>query len=80
LVVSPPEIHDFMRTVIVAPMSTAAKPASFRIPISFEGKLGLVLLDQLRTLDKIRLVKLLGRAKPKTLSKTLAALGEMFAP
>ncbi len=55
VVVSPAEMHDFLRTVIVAPMTTGSRPAGFRIPISFQGKAGLILLDQVRTLDKSRL-------------------------
>ncbi len=52
VVVSPPEIHEYLRTVIVAPMRTGNQPAPFRILVSFAGKSGLILLDQMRTLDK----------------------------
>jgi len=79
LVVSPPEMHDHLRTVIVAPMTTGARPAPFRIPITFGGKKGLVLLDQIRTLDKTRLSRKLGAASSATLSATLRTLQEMFA-
>jgi|SRR5271157_5327441 len=57
LIVSPPEMHDYLRTVIVAPMTTGAGPAPYRIEVTFQGKRGRILLDQLRTLDKVRLVK-----------------------
>lgn len=79
VVISPAEMHDHLRTVIVAPMTTGSQPAPFRISIAFEGKKGLMLLDQIRTLDKHRLVKRLGAITPKTLSATLATLQEVFA-
>jgi len=79
IVVSPPEMHDHLRTVIVAPMTTGARPAPFRIPITFGGKKGLVLLDQIRTLDKTRLGRKLGAASSATLSATLRTLQEVFA-
>lgn len=79
IVVSPPEMHDHLRTVIVAPMTTGARPAPFRIPITFAGKKGLILLDQIRTLDKARLVRRLGAASGATLSAALRTLQETFA-
>jgi mRNA interferase MazF len=78
VVVSPPEMHDHLRTAIVAPMTTGGRPAPYRVPVSFQGKEGLILLDQLRTLDKQRLVRRLGAVAPRTLSLTLAALRETF--
>ncbi len=79
VIICPAEMHDFLRTVIVAPMTTGSRPAPFRIPVTFEGKTGLVLLDQIRTLDKSRLAKRLGVVTPKTLSATLATLQVVFA-
>jgi len=79
VVLSPPEMHDYLRTVIVAPMTTGARPAPYRIPITFQGKTGLILLDQLRTLDKVRLVKKLGNMPSPTLALTLQALQRVFA-
>jgi len=78
VVVSPPEMHDFLRTVTVAPMTTGSRPAPYRIPLRFRGKDGLILLDQMRTLDKQRLVRRLGTVAGNTLALTLAALREMF--
>jgi mRNA interferase MazF len=80
VVVSPPEMHDYLRTVIVAPMTTGAQPAAFRITLTFQGKSGLVLLDQVRTLDKQRLVKRVGAIHPTTLHKVLTTLQSVFAP
>lgn len=79
VVVSPAEMHDYLRTVIVAPMTTGSRPAPFRIPVSFGGKRGLILLDQVRTLDKTRLLKRLGSTSTKTLAATLDTLQEVFA-
>jgi mRNA interferase MazF len=78
VVISPPEMHDFLRTVTVAPMTTGSRPAPYRIAVRFRGKSGLILLDQLRTLDKQRLVQRLGTVNSNTLRATLAALREMF--
>ena len=80
VVVSPPEMHDYLRTVIVAPMSTGSQPAAFRIGLTFQGKSGLVLLDQVRMLDKVRLVKRLGSVHPATLLKLLTTLQSVFEP
>jgi mRNA interferase MazF len=79
VVISPPEMHDHLRTVIVAPMTTGSKPAPYRVQLTFSGKKGLILMDQIRTLDKTRLVKRLGIVSTKTLSMTLAVLQETFA-
>src|ERR1700684_643776 len=57
VVISPPEMHDHLTSVIAAPMATGSHPAPFRITVSFQGKNGLILLDQVRTLDKLRLVR-----------------------
>ena len=80
VVVSPPEMHDYLRTVIAAPMSTGSQPAAFRIGLTFQGKSGLVLVDQVRTLDKVRLVKRRGAVHPATLQKLLITLQSMFEP
>ncbi|MGA2569698.1 MAG: type II toxin-antitoxin system PemK/MazF family toxin [Terracidiphilus sp.] len=79
IVISPPEMHDHLRTAIVAPMTTKAFPASFRVPITHAGRSGLILLDQIRTVDKVRLVRRLGSVSPATLTATLATLAEIFA-
>ena len=79
VVVSPDEINTHLRTAIVAPMTTGSRPAPFRVPIKFKGKEGLILPDQMRTLDKARLVKRLGRIDAGALRALLAVLGEMFA-
>ena len=79
LIVSPPEMHDHLRTVLVAPMTTAGYGAPFRIEVSHGGKKGLILLDQIRAVDKTRLTRKSGAVSPKTLAATLRALQEAFA-
>ena len=78
VVVSPAEMHDHLRTLIVAPMSTKSRRAPFRIGVTHGGKKGMILLDQVRAVDKVRLVKKLGAVLPKTLSAALSALQEVF--
>ena len=80
VLISPAEMHDYLRTVIVAPMTTGSRVAGFRIPITFQGKSGLILLDQIRTLDKSRLVKKVGAVHPATLEKALRTLQAVFEP
>lgn len=80
VVVSPAEMHDYLRTVIVAPMTTGSQAAAFRIGLTFDGKTGWVLLDQVRTLDKTRLVKRLGAVEANTLRQLLTTLQLVFEP
>lgn len=79
VIVSPAEMHDHLRTAIVAPMTTGSRPAPFRIAVSHGGKRGLILLDQMRAVDKTRLAKKLGAVSAKTLTATLNTLQEVFA-
>ena len=78
VVVSPAEMHDHLRTAIVAPMTTKSRPAPFRIGVTHAGKKGLILLDQMRAVDKDRLAKKLGAIPAKTLTATLSTLQEVF--
>jgi mRNA interferase MazF len=80
VVVSPVDMNAHLRTVIVAPMTTGSRPAAFRVAVTFQGKQGLIVLDQIRTLDRLRLVKRLGALRPPTLALTLQTLQSMFAP
>jgi len=79
VIASPVELNDRLRTVIIAPMTTKGFSAPFRIPMTHAGKKGLILLDQIRTVDKIRLTKKMGTVSPKTLSAMLNTLQELFA-
>ncbi|MBS1941413.1 MAG: type II toxin-antitoxin system PemK/MazF family toxin [Bacteroidetes bacterium] len=78
VVISPAELHDHLRTVIVAPMTSKGFAAPFRVPVTHAGTKGLIVLDQMRTVGKIRLTKRLGAISAKTLSATLAASQEIF--
>lgn len=79
VVVSPPELHDHLHTVIVAPMTSKGRAAPFRVPVAFKRKQGLILLGQIRAVDKVRLVKKEGALADKTLLDTLRTLQEVFA-
>jgi mRNA interferase MazF len=79
VIVSPPELNQHLLTVIVAPMTSKGFVAPFRLPVTHAGKKGLIVLDQIRTVDKIRLVKRLGALSPKILSTVLITLQEIFA-
>ena len=81
LVISPDEMNHRISTVIIAPMTTAGKLYPTRVKVRFEGKEGKIVLDQIRTVDKARLVRKLGGvADRRTQGKVLRVLGEMFAP
>ncbi len=77
-VVSPDEMNHYIGTVIIAPMTTRGRSYPSRVDCTFEGKQGQIVLDQLRTVDKVRLVKRLGRLTPSTATRVLDVLGEMF--
>lgn len=79
VIVSPPELNEHLRTVIVAPMTSKGFVAPFRVPITHAGTKGLIVLDQIRTVDKLRLIKRLGTVSAKALSSALITLQEVFA-
>ncbi|MFL6333092.1 MAG: type II toxin-antitoxin system PemK/MazF family toxin [Pyrinomonadaceae bacterium] len=80
LVISPDEMNRFIKTVIVAPMTTKGTSYPTRVSCKFQGKQGQVVLDQIRTVDKTRLVRRLGKVAKQTQSEVLSVLSEMFAP
>ena len=79
-VVSPDEMNRHIRTVMVAPMTTQRRAYPSRFACTFEGKKAEIVLDQLRTVDKSRLIKRLGRISSRTQQQVLEVLGELFAP
>ncbi|MDF1578348.1 MAG: type II toxin-antitoxin system PemK/MazF family toxin [Desulfobulbales bacterium] len=79
LVISPNEMNRNISTLIVAPMTTKGRKYPTRITCSFQGKNGQIILDQIRTIDKERLVKKLGVISKNTQAKTLSVLQELFA-
>ena len=80
VVVSPDELNRAVSTVIVAPMTTVQRGWPTRVAVTFQGKTGEIALDQIRAVDKVRLVKRLGKLDAATADAVLDTLGEMFAP
>ncbi len=80
LVVSPDEMNRRLQTVIIAPMTTQGRPYATRVSCRFKGKDGQIVLEQLRAVDRIRLVKKMGRLDARTAETVLGILQEMFAP
>lgn len=80
LVISPDEMNRYIGTVVVAPMTIQKREYPTRIPVRFGRRTGQIVLDQIRTVDKTRLVKRLGRIDAATARRVLALLAEMFAP
>ena len=79
LIISPNEMNMYLRTAIVAPMTTTERPYPTRVGVTFQGKHGQVALDQLRAVDRHRLVRNLGRVSAITAASVSATLVEMFA-
>ena len=77
--VSPDELNAHLRTFIVAPLTTGGHPFPFRVRCKFDGKQGHVVPDQLRAVDRDRLVKRLGSLSETTLAQLLGVLQAMFA-
>jgi mRNA interferase MazF len=80
LVISPDELNRFITTVIVAPMTTKGRDYPSRVSCVFQGKQAQVVLDQIRTVDKLRLANRLGKVGPRTQTEVLSILAEMFSP
>ena len=79
LIISPDEMNRHIRTVIVAPMTTAGKGYPTRISCKFKKKKGQIVLDQIRTIDKTRLIKNLGSINPETQLEVISVLQRLFA-
>jgi mRNA interferase MazF len=79
LIISPDEMNRHIRTVIVAPMTTAGKDYPTRISCKFKKKKGQIVLDQIRTTDKTRLIKKLGSINPETQLEVISVLQRLFA-
>jgi mRNA interferase MazF len=80
VIVSPDELNRAIATVIVAPMTTVQRGWPTRVEVSFQGKSGEIAIDQIRAVDKSRLVKRLGKLDSDTADAVLDTLGELFAP
>ena len=80
LVISPDEMNRYINTVIIAPMTTKGNIYPTRVSCTFKRKQGPIVLDQIRTVDKARLIKRIGKIDSSTQDKVLEVLAEMFAP
>ncbi len=80
LIISPDEMNQHSDTVIVAPMTTKGRPYPTRVPVRFKGKSGQIVLDQIRAVDKSRLVKRVGKIDELIRTQVLTLLAELFAP
>ena len=80
VIVSPDELNRAIATVIIAPMTTVCRGWPTRVPTKFQNKAGEVALDQIRAVDKSRLVRRLGKLDTQTADAVMDTLGEMFAP
>ena len=78
LVISPNEMNHTIRTVIIAPMTTKSRAYPTRVPVQFEGKTGWIVLDQIRTVDSLRLIKKLGSINIKEIFQVKAVIKEML--
>lgn len=79
VVISPDEIHVYLKTVIIAPMTSGSFDAPSRVGVFFDGKEGKIVLDQIRTIDRGRLVKRLGTLDRATAQEVLGVLQSLFA-
>ncbi|WP_150680952.1 type II toxin-antitoxin system PemK/MazF family toxin [Pandoraea pneumonica] len=79
VVVSPARMHQRVRTVIVAPLTSSARLTGYRVPTCFDGRRGSVVIDQVRAIDRRRLVRRVGVLNPSALSDTMDCLREAFA-
>ncbi|MCX6053537.1 MAG: type II toxin-antitoxin system PemK/MazF family toxin [Chloroflexi bacterium] len=79
LILSPDEMNANIATVIIAPMTTKGREYPTRVICNFEGKDGQIVLDQIRTVDKARLLKKLGKINPNTQKEVLVVLKDIFA-
>jgi len=79
LVISPDELNGYISTVIVAPMTTKGRNYPTRVPCTFQGKEGQVVLDQIRTVDKVRLLIRLGKIDSQTQVEVFSVLSELFS-
>ena len=78
LVISPDEMNHNIDTIIIAPMTTKSHAYPTRVPVKFDGKRGWIVLDQIRTVDSIRLVKHLGKITKKEVSEVKRVIKEML--
>ncbi|WP_368429761.1 type II toxin-antitoxin system PemK/MazF family toxin [Sulfuricaulis sp.] len=79
VVISPDEMNHHIGTVVIAPMTTKGRDYPTRVPVNFQRKKGQIVLDQIRTVDRVRLIKRLGKIDKAVSNRVLGVLQEMFA-
>ena len=78
VIISPNEMNNHISTIIIAPMTTKSHNYPTRIPLTFQGKKGWIVLDQIRTVDKRRAIKKLGKISPNKIAKIKSLINEML--
>lgn len=78
VIISPDEMNKNIKTVIIAPMTTKSHNYPTRVPVTFQGTKGWVVLDQIRTIDNIRLIKKIGKITAKSINEIKAVIREML--
>jgi mRNA interferase MazF len=78
VVISPDEMNKHLRTVVIAPMTTSSKNYPTRVEVKHENKMGWVVLDQLRTIDKQRIIKNLGKLSKPEVKEVKSIIKETF--
>ena len=78
IVISPFEMNKYLRTVVIAPMTSKSKKYPTRIEVRHEGKIGWIVIDQIRTIDKQRIIKVLGRLSPREIKEVKSVLKETY--
>jgi len=79
LIISPNEMNNFLATTIIAPMTTKTRDYPTRVPVNFSDKQGEIVLDQIRTVDRSRLIKKLGSITEREAIAVLDVLQRLFA-
>jgi mRNA interferase MazF len=79
VILSPPEIHDYLGLVTIAPIGHGGSRAAYRVPLTLAGEPAAIHLEQIRTVETRALTRQTGTVERKTLTAALAALREMFA-
>ena len=78
VIISPDEINKFLRTIIIAPMTTSSKKYPTRIEVKHDRRIGWVVIDQIRTIDKQRIIRDLGRLSKPEIKELKAVVKETF--
>jgi mRNA interferase MazF len=78
VIISPDEMNQHIATVIIAPMTTKSHAYPTRVPLTFQGKSGWIVLDQIRTIDKLRIINKLGKLNSKKIAEVKNVLNEML--